>query len=713
MARSFSIKPTRIVGFKDGESFFDTRTYPVQFYPAGEVITVTGQTISFPDYHKTNAYAFAGGMIGSDFYQSCHSLVSIPFQEWGPSDQPGMTDDLPDEVIGTVPEYTDLLMVRVKLSRTNSPDQVNGNTVPVAFHENEWVMCDGGTLLVEYLQPIVRMIWIRRAETPNLDGTYNVLLTRKQSVKKTRYSFWRAGNNASQPGWTYGGTNGEYGHLVKSIQQKGPSFSPGGVATFRRGDGGQCSLTDASDYSSEFQGDIEILPGRSNITPESTGGASGGTSYVLTDVDSLESNTTPHVYNDKYIGEEPAIGDTRHVVVHITAYKSLVSGAHDITGVTLNGDAMTELIKQRSFFDNVGSNDISYVDAFYILEVPTGNAGDISIAYTAAFWWSQIDVYAVTNLPSETPLDTWATGTSSASKTLVTGPFGVAFAGNLSDLGDNTLTGIANLVEEEVVITSPSARAFSRMRADQTTDGTSLPLDLTVLVRQATTAVSLPGVPPKSYVFTDQDMSQPSSSTHTYADKALGDVPATGHTRHIMVAMTCFGGAPAANTSLNVTGMTINGVAATQKVISRYVHAPGAPSSNSFYISAVYIAEVPTDATGDIVISYNGTMTLSTIDVFAAYNLDSTTADDTIIGTWAAGGGGDLATAPRGFAIGVLLYGTIASTPTFTGLANLSIEQILATGLQRAVAYENSTGVDFTVSFPTTFQGVCCWVSFH
>ena len=469
MGRSFSIKDGRALGLDAaGEVYFDTDAYPVQFFPLADKITVSGQVITFPDLHHTNAYGFAAGDTGGGVIkQSCHSFVSIPFQEWGPSDQPGMTDTLADEVIGVAPAGADILLVRVKLARTSAPDQVNGNNVPVAFEEDEYVMCDGGTLLVEHLPPITRLIWIRLAASANPDGTTDILLTRKQSVKKRKYTYWRAGNSPTNSGWTWGGTNGDYGHIVKSIEQKGPTTAIGGVITYRRGDGAACSLTDTSDYGAEYTGDIEIIPGKSNITPDAFGGSASGKDFVLADLDFLNSASSTHTFSSKFLGVEPADGDTRHVIVTLTSYIGLQSAARNLTGVTIAGVTATPAAMQRYYENNTGSNDPSVVVAIYIAEVPTGDTGDVVLSFDASFWASQIEVFAAYNLDSPTPADTVqgiAAGTVSGTLDTADDGCAVGVAMNRDAIAISAFTGIDNVLLEDFITTTPSAKTVKRAR---------------------------------------------------------------------------------------------------------------------------------------------------------------------------------------------------------------------------------------------------------
>lgn len=713
MARSFSITPVRILGLKDGQSWYDSRNYPVHFFPPEDVVLIEDVVVNFPDFVHANAYGFvAGDTGGGTIRQSCSSYVTIPFQDWGPADQPGISNNLSDAVIGTIPGDADVVLIRINGIRTNPPDQINGNSVPTGFEEGQWVQADGGTMLIEYLFPIVRMIWIRFAATLNLDGTRNVILTRKQSIRKTLFSFWTAGNSSSSIGWTFGGTNGRYGHIVKLIEAKGPAIAPGGLVTFRRGDGGQCSLTDTSDYASSFTMDIEITPGKSNIDNENTGGSSGigGTRMDLTDFAEVQGASTSHTYNGKFIGEVPSTLETRTLFVVAKGHISLQSASRTINGVTYNGVAMTEVVKQTTYLDKTGSNDPSTVVGIWRIDSPAvdGETANFVVSFSASFWYSDIDIYAVYNLPSTTPIETLKSGNGDVTHSLDTVPYGEVIGGVLGMGGgvqSLAVTGPQNIVLENVTVTSPNTVQGKRVRGYQQGNLPN-PLSIAITDGMENTAnawASFQGRPGRSYGFTDTFIYEASFTSLTVPGMSIGDVPETGNTRHVIAVITIAG----SSTSFDVSSpVTIGGITATQRAKYRL------PGSTRSYMSMVYIAEVPTGITADIIIpTTGGTGAQAIVDVYAAYNLLSTVPTDTA-GYNALGPSfsDTLNSNPFGFSIG---GGLCSGTVTVTGLDNVITEIATANGGQyRWLAWKQTDSAN-TVGVTTganTLTGV--WASF-
>lgn len=388
MALTYSHTAGRAYAEKDGVVFFDTDSYPVQFFPTAEAITLTGYTITFPDLMKGNAYAFARGLEGSALKCACSSFVTIGPQEWGPSDMspdPTSGHTLSTEVVGTVPGDTDILMCRAKMSRTTSPSQMNGTTIPVFFKEDEWVPFSGQDLLVErYGQIFARMFTLRLATTLNMDGTKNVIAERRQSVKRTLYTYWNDDNDETESGWTYGGDAGAYGHIVNVIESRGPSTDPSGVGTlYRRDSGTRCSLTDNTDYESVFTGDIEIIPGRTGINALDITARKSFT--LIHEVDNNPGGAT-HTYTSVPIGPAHA---TRRVWVTVRARNDGTSSYDTVSSMSIAGTAATLAGRRGSTWHIL---EIWYAD------IPTGESGTVSITFSRSVTRSAIQVFAGYNM---------------------------------------------------------------------------------------------------------------------------------------------------------------------------------------------------------------------------------------------------------------------------------------------------------------------------
>lgn len=484
MTRSWQITPGRVLGQKDGVAFFDTDAFPVQFANENDEILLTSQTINFPDFLKGDAYCWQqwdGG--GSSVIESAISLVTIPNQEWGPSaDLAYITSgcNLSDTVIGTVPALADgSTKFFVKLTRTNGPSNVNGNSVPVMFKEGEWVECYGGSLLVERLYPFARMIQFYLADDDNGDGTRNVLMRRLMSTVKQRQSFYRSGNDYSKEGWNYGGTYGSYyGVPVAQIATKGPTTDVTGIGgRHRRTGSNPASTTDNTDYVSEFTGDIRIVPGRAQITPEG-GTGSDGAYFLFTDED-VQSSATTFTFSGKLIGD--AASD-REVFVSVASYNQ--GAARSISSVTIAGVTATAVASQM----HAPGSFCTYA-GLWRASVPTGTTGDVVVTFSGTMTGCEIVVYAGYNMASTTPDATIASTTvnSAANLATVNGGFAISIAqsnyvvwGNFIffnvDPETLDLDGIENSVLFQCGADSGGSDRVG-CRAHQVTDGSTLSIN--------------------------------------------------------------------------------------------------------------------------------------------------------------------------------------------------------------------------------------------
>lgn len=106
-------------------------------------------------------------------------------------------------------------------------------------------------------------------------------------------------------------------------------------------------------------------------------------------------------------------------------------------------------------------------------------------------------------------------------------------------------------------------------------------------------------------------------STKTFSSKPLGDAAAS---RYIIVA---FGARTVDGTGGNITAGTINGVAASIQ----------AEQANSGNVTGFLIANVSSGSSGDIVLTFDESMTEVTIAVYYVKSLSGTTAYDTLTST--------------------------------------------------------------------------------
>lgn len=473
MSTKYSHQPGRIFIEKDGIKTFDTEAFPLQFFPLAEEIT-TNRTITFPDFNKANSYGFARGVQGSNFLNSCSSFITLPYQTWGPSTLLPPPDNLlAPEIIGTVPGNTDILISRVRLNRTVNPSAVNGNVAPITFETSgAWTQVDGGGLIVEQIAPYVRMIKIVLSPTLNADGTKNVLLERHQSVQKRRYNYWRADGNPAVSGWTFGGTNGRFGHIVSLIQSRGPVIGPEGFSSLARNGNNACSLVDNTNYSSVYVGDIKIIPGVSNIEKEEVG---GGKALVFTDQDELPSNnfaSSSFTFSNINIGIDRP--DRQILVAAISLGNTSL-----ISNVTIGGTAAT-LVERRSI--EIPLLGYGHSAGIYRLSGISGNSANVVVNFPSGQGYCRIYVFATYGL-NFTPFSsggvTFVSTTPATTLNLSAPADGYAMAVAIGRSGtSNSFTGISNSFGDIMELVTPSRIAFGS-RGFQKTTGTTLPLSLT------------------------------------------------------------------------------------------------------------------------------------------------------------------------------------------------------------------------------------------
>lgn len=292
MASRFLFENNRFTITKDDKVTFDSNAKSVQLFPDSTKISLTAKQIVFPNLIQTNAYhRYSGGLIGGLTY--CESWSTIIWQEWGPAEgnyneeyypaNPGAslpgptTRNLPQEFLGNVPAETDYLDVRVRLTRTQVPAVMWGQSSPYPlFAEGEWVNLPGGSCPTEaYLPMLLRHFDIERVGTA-------VYLRRYQSVGNMGYrdrvmpsggaiinsdsnvsGGWTVANNGT--GWTNMPARGSW--LACRLDARGPDNSGGkrrnGTSP---GTDNQCLIpgksTSYPDLGSIYAGDIIIHPGR-------------------------------------------------------------------------------------------------------------------------------------------------------------------------------------------------------------------------------------------------------------------------------------------------------------------------------------------------------------------------------------------------------------------------------------------------------------------
>lgn len=183
--------------------------------------------------------------------------------------------------------------------------------------------------------------------------------------------------------------------------------------------------------------------------------------------------------------------------------------------------------------------------------------------------------------------------------------------------------------------------------------------------------------PTMSYV--SSNSSTAGSDPVTFTAQSIGTADAT---RKIIVAV---GWSSAADQT--ISSMTIGGVSAAQVVATDTSSGSGG--------AAIWIADVPTGTTGDIVIDWSGSVARCAIAVYRVVNLTSSTATDTDTATSASSGviSVSACTIPaNGFAIAsVSCIDGSGGTFTWSGITE-DTDQNLASQSFHSTASKTATG---------------------
>lgn len=163
------------------------------------------------------------------------------------------------------------------------------------------------------------------------------------------------------------------------------------------------------------------------------------------------------------------------------------------------------------------------------------------------------------------------------------------------------------------------------------------------------------GLLPFSFEFL-QRATGTNAAVQTFSAQNLGAAPALGHKRYIIVAIS------AVTNGRDLNSVTVNGVTASLVVRATFADEIDA---------MIYIAEVPSGTSGDVVLTYSGsTEDESSIALYRMMNPFSATAHDTEANNNSVSAGNiaaNLNVPQRGCAVAVLTTRN-ASTTIWTGL---------------------------------------------
>lgn len=222
---------------------WSTTRRPVLLLPAQKV-TIPSLDLSWPHLTTANAYGYSAISSGGFTSYSAASFITMVPQEWD-------TGLLP---IATIPAGCNYFQVDVNFNRIATPTGYMGTTIPMLLPAGQWQTLDGASATAERIGPFARIFRFERVGT-------TIYLRLKQSVRNAGEVVpWLSGNNPTngaggqRNGWTWGGTNGNLGHIYS---QRGTTFSAFG----NRGQSGMAPIDDNTNLASIWRGAVIITPG--------------------------------------------------------------------------------------------------------------------------------------------------------------------------------------------------------------------------------------------------------------------------------------------------------------------------------------------------------------------------------------------------------------------------------------------------------------------
>lgn len=221
---------------------WDTDYPPVNWMPVSSRITLSGFTISFPDFSKGGAYGYNRYPFAGTEFDTCISICGLVPQFW----TSGWS------TVATVPLGCNAIDVRGTVTRTKNPSQNLSSNVSNLLYAGGETVFVGGWCPVEG-----EFTWVRVFEF-RLNGN-NVQFRRSQSTRQAtsgEVPSWTSDYNT--PGWSWWGAP----DIVPVGQIDLSNGELGGGGSRRRGGDLGCSMnTSGFDFSSVYTGTITIRPG--------------------------------------------------------------------------------------------------------------------------------------------------------------------------------------------------------------------------------------------------------------------------------------------------------------------------------------------------------------------------------------------------------------------------------------------------------------------
>lgn len=194
----------------NGHTIWSTKTRPLNLLPDEYSLTYTGG-VDFPELQK--GWLYCHYRSGTDPFRdvsSCTSIGTLVAGEYGPNES-GVWN-IPDIILGSVPEGVNYIDVRAKLTRTINPDPIMETPLPSILPSNKETFLPGGSCIVE--------------STPRFKKMFSVIIENGKIILRRKVSVWDAWTEYPSPrgsvfGWrSSGGRNSIY----KKIEDKFGSY---------------------------------------------------------------------------------------------------------------------------------------------------------------------------------------------------------------------------------------------------------------------------------------------------------------------------------------------------------------------------------------------------------------------------------------------------------------------------------------------------------
>lgn len=275
MVDSLTIESNRISVVKNDKIAFDTTRKSIHLFPNNKII-VNNVQIVFPNLLSTIFYNHRGAAGSGNFCETYSALLPQEhgpgYGDFSPTAQQYLANRQPPRreissfSIGSVPSDTTYIDVRARVRRTQTPPTFMRNISPplVFLPLNEWINLPGGSCICEYFFPLSRMFNVVRIGTDiRIDRYQSVYANPNQTITSTGGDE----NNvvSSQLGTQWGNYTQApiyWAEPAVFFDTKGPDGNGNHRPPWGTTSQNSCSVGSVVDYTSVYQVDFIITPGR-------------------------------------------------------------------------------------------------------------------------------------------------------------------------------------------------------------------------------------------------------------------------------------------------------------------------------------------------------------------------------------------------------------------------------------------------------------------